>query len=284
MSIHMSIPVSIYMSVPMSIHMSIPVSIYMSVPMSIHMSILMSTHMPIADQGNAYIQTKKIYTRPVDIRAVIRLGELTPECGVVNLFPQTSARHSGYNAGVGWWKKYFGAGIDKSIKKRGSSGDLSRWQTVRINARKNGWVLFYLNGKLRYRLKSRRYQKGKIRLGMGCRKFEMKRLTVRGGRPKSSKCASKVWWQCLSAKHEGMPRQRRSTSICATPCHALPHQVGPRRTAPQHTTSECNSTPNQVHAVPCVPRRATSCHGRNDTSWLAAMLRAVPLHAMPCQA
>merc|ERR1711998_523408 len=29
------------------------------------------------------------------------------ECGVVALFPQNTNRHSGYNAGVGWWAHYF---------------------------------------------------------------------------------------------------------------------------------------------------------------------------------
>jgi hypothetical protein len=103
------------------------------------------------------------------------------ECGVVSLFPQRNARHSGYNAGTGWWGRYFGAGRDGSIGKRGGipANNANRWNTVRINARADGWVDFYLNGSRRYRIRDNRYKSGVVRVGYGCRRFRFRNLRVK---------------------------------------------------------------------------------------------------------
>merc|ERR1712216_507470 len=93
------------------------------------------------------------------------------ECGVVSLFPRSRTRHSGYNAGVGG-----------AIGKRGGSGSTNRWQTVRINARADGYVDFYLNGSRRYRVKDNRYRSGKVRVGFGCRNYRFRNLRVTQGR------------------------------------------------------------------------------------------------------
>lgn len=106
-------------------------------------------------QGNYFADTKQRFTRPTDMSIQLHQWGGSSECGVVSLFPQRNARHSGYNAGTGWWGRYFGAGRDGSIGRRGGipANNANRWNTVRINARADGWVDFYLNGARRYRIR-----------------------------------------------------------------------------------------------------------------------------------
>ena len=54
-------------------------------------------------QPGASVQTKEVFHRPVDIEVDMYQTQGSSECGVVQLFPQTGQRHTGYNAGVGWW-------------------------------------------------------------------------------------------------------------------------------------------------------------------------------------
>ena len=83
-------------------------------------------------RGKYFVDTKQVFTRPADLSIQIRQNGGSSECGVVSLFPQSNTRHSGYNAGVGWWRKYFGAGIDGSIAKRGNNnGRTDQWHTVK---------------------------------------------------------------------------------------------------------------------------------------------------------
>jgi hypothetical protein len=132
-----------------------------------------------ANQGNYYMETRRTFKRPVDMSVKVRQTAGGSECGVIALFPQTATRHSGYNAGIGWWAKYFGAGVDGSISKRGNNnGQTSSWHTVRINAAADGKVYFYLDGQLRYTVANNKYQSGVIRLGNNCRNFEYKDLAV----------------------------------------------------------------------------------------------------------
>ena len=132
--------------------------------------------------GRSVATTKQVFTRPVDISVMLRQTSGGAECGVVRLFPQTGARHSGYNAGIGWWAHHFGAGKDGSISKYGgNNGATSSWHTVRINAASDGYVYFYLDGSLRHKIKDNSYQKGTISLGHNCRNYEYKNLIVRQG-------------------------------------------------------------------------------------------------------
>ena len=58
---------------------------------------------------------------------------------IATLFPQTTDRHSGYSAGIGWWADYFGAGVDGSISTYGdNNGATSDWHTIRIVADERG--------------------------------------------------------------------------------------------------------------------------------------------------
>lgn len=134
------------------------------------------------NSGSAYVQTRKSYNRPVDVEAQIRQTHGGYECGVLALFPQNGHRHSGYNAGVGWWRHYFGAGVDGHIGRHGHSGNIRHhWRRVRINARSDGYVDFYMDGHLRYRVKDNKYHHGPVRFGKSCRQFQIRKLTVRGG-------------------------------------------------------------------------------------------------------
>jgi hypothetical protein len=135
------------------------------------------------NQGNYFADTKQTFTRPADMSIQLHQWGGSSECGVVSLFPQRRARHSGYNAGVGWWGRYFGAGKDGSIGRRGRipGNNANRWNTVRINARADGWVDFYLNGSRRYRIKDNRYKSGVVRVGYGCRRFRFRNLRVTQG-------------------------------------------------------------------------------------------------------
>ncbi len=133
------------------------------------------------NQGNYFADTKQTFTRPADMSIQLHQWGGGSECGVVSLFPQRRARHSGYNAGVGWWGRYFGAGVDGRIGRRGTINghNANRWNTVRINARADGWVDFYLNGRRNYRVKDNRYRSGVVRIGFGCRRFRFRNLRVR---------------------------------------------------------------------------------------------------------
>ena len=141
------------------------------------------------NQGKYYTDTKQIYSRPADLTVQTRQRGGSDECGVVSLFPRSRTRHSGYNAGVGWWGRYFGAGVNGAIGKRGGSGNTNRWQTVRINARADGYVDFYLNGSRRYRVRDNRYRSGVVRLGYGCRNYEFRNLRIKQ-KAKPLKCSS----------------------------------------------------------------------------------------------
>jgi hypothetical protein len=134
-------------------------------------------------QGNFYVDTQMKFERPVDVSVKIKQTDGNDECGVIAVFPQKNTRHSGYNAGIGWWHKYFGAGVDGSIKRYGASGTTKTWHTVRIWASDDGKVYFYLDGKLQQTITDNKYQSGVIRLGSSCRNYQYKDLVVKGGVP-----------------------------------------------------------------------------------------------------
>ena len=122
--------------------------------------------------GNYYVETKKTFSRPADVTVKVRQMDGSQECGVVSVFPQAKARHSGYNAGVGWWGAYFGAGVDGSISKYGkTNGATSKWHTLRINVAADGKVYYYLDSQLRWSVSDNKYQTGVIRLGYNCRRW-----------------------------------------------------------------------------------------------------------------
>merc|ERR550514_110523 len=131
------------------------------------------------NSGGYYVDTKETFHRPVDMSVELYQIDSSNECGVVALFPQNTNRHSGYNAGVGWWAHYFGAGVDGSITNYGTDGGAtSGWQTVRINAAADGNVYYYLGGSLKYTVSDNNYQSGIIRLGNNCRNFQYRNLVV----------------------------------------------------------------------------------------------------------
>merc|ERR1719270_1793312 len=101
-------------------------------------------------------------------------------CGVVAMFPEDTSRHTGYNAGLGWWDKYFGYGFP-APHKNAQTHDTKEWHTVRINAAADGEVYFYLDGELQRQVTQNTYQSGVIRLGINCKTYEYKNLVVKEG-------------------------------------------------------------------------------------------------------
>ena len=138
--------------------------------------------------GNHYVDTKQTFTRPADVTVKIRQNGGDSECGVISVFPQTTAQHSGYTAGIGWWGNetdspgHFGVGVDGSIARYGANnGKTSTWHTVRINVAKDGKVYYYLDGELRHTVADNKYWSGIIRLGNSCCDYQYKILDVKQG-------------------------------------------------------------------------------------------------------
>jgi len=100
------------------------------------------------------------------------------ECGAIAVFPNSSARHSGYNAGLGWWGSNFGTGSPDAAKRGNTNGAISDWHTIRISVLQDGKVNYYLDGSLRHTDNDSKYTSGKIRLGNNCREFAYKNLKI----------------------------------------------------------------------------------------------------------
>jgi hypothetical protein len=137
--------------------------------------------------GNAYAESDIEFQRPIDMTVMMKqdksvsghFNKDVTECGVAQVFPQGLHRHTGYNAGTNWWQNQFGAGADGSIAGRHSmEGKGWEWNKVRINAKADGHVDYYMNGKLMYTQYDNRYQSGKIRFGFGCMGYEFKDITI----------------------------------------------------------------------------------------------------------
>ena len=138
--------------------------------------------------GSHYVDTNQTFTRPADVTVKLRQNGGDSECGVISVFPQTTAQHSGYTAGIGWWGNeagspgHFGAGVDGSIARYGdNNGTTSTWHTVRINVAADGKVYYYLDNELRYTLADNKYNSGIIRLGNSCRDYQYKVVNVKQG-------------------------------------------------------------------------------------------------------
>jgi len=128
---------------------------------------------------SGYVDTKRTFQRPVDMSVdMLQVDTSSDECGVVALFPPSTGRHSGYNAGVGWWGQYFGTGAPGATTSGKMPSTTKEWHTVRINAAADGKVYFYVDGELRRTVDHNQYQSGVIRLGNNCRNFEYKNLVV----------------------------------------------------------------------------------------------------------
>ena len=109
--------------------------------------------------GPHYVETRKRFNRPLDMTVQMRQVSGSPECGVVAMFPTSKARHSGYNAGIGWWSNGFGTGAP-SPQRAIIHVHKKDWQTVRIYAAADGNVYFFLNGGLEKVVKDTKYSSG----------------------------------------------------------------------------------------------------------------------------
>jgi len=133
----------------------------------------------VVNEGASYVETERTYSRPIDVSVEMRQSDgKSPECGVVAVFPSSTARHSGYNAGIGWWGSHFGTGSPGPAKRGDTNSDTSYWHTVRISVLENGLVKYYIDGIHRHTDTSNEFTKGKIRLGNNCRQFTYRNLKV----------------------------------------------------------------------------------------------------------
>ena len=101
----------------------------------------------------------------------------SPECGVVAVFPDSTARHSGYNAGIGWWSDHYGVGHAAATEKSNLIHG-NQWQTVRINVAADGNTYFYLNGELEHTTTDDLGSSGSIRFGNNCRDFDYRSARI----------------------------------------------------------------------------------------------------------
>jgi hypothetical protein len=131
--------------------------------------------------GPNYISTVQQFTRPLDVSIKMRQTSGKPECGVVSIFPDSSTRHSGYNAGLGWWGNGFGTAVGGKPHKTKIIVHKAAWQTVRIYAAADGKVYYYLNGALERTETDSKYTKGGIRLGNNCVGWQYKDIVVKTG-------------------------------------------------------------------------------------------------------
>ena len=105
-------------------------------------------------------------------------------CGVVAVFPTSVVRHSGYNAGLGWFGgDGFGTGAPGATKSATHMHG-NNWNTVRIRVDQYGLVRFYLNGVLKRSEADNTYTSGIIRLGNNCQTYQYKNVLIhRAGLP-----------------------------------------------------------------------------------------------------
>jgi len=238
-----------------------------------------------ANQGSYYVDTKNSFNRPVDISVEMYQSSSSPECGVVALFPQTTTRHSGYNAGVGWWGDKFGAGVDGSITNYGNdAGSTSGWQTVRINAAADGNVYFYLGGVLKYTASNNNYQSGIVRFGNNCRNFQYRNFRVIA----TETPAPTVTPTTLTPTEHPTPTPTPSPTESPTtkppspsPSHTPtePPTPSPTHSPTEHPTEVPSSTVNSCHCIGChghywenahIQESADSCREKCDQNHEAA--------------
>ena len=130
--------------------------------------------------GSYYVDSTRTFTRPVDLTVEMKqISSGGAQCGIVALFPTSTARHSGYNAGVGWGGNVFGTAVAGAISKPANGVYATNWNTVRINAAKDGKVYFFVNGVLKKTETNRKYNSGVIRLGNNCRDYLYRNVRVR---------------------------------------------------------------------------------------------------------
>jgi hypothetical protein len=128
--------------------------------------------------GSNFVDTRACFKRPLDMTIDMRQVSGSPECGVVAMFPSSKTRHSGYNAGLGWWANRFGYGTP-GAKAAVIHVHRNNWKTVRIYAAGDGNVYFFLNGALERVVKDTQLWGGAIRVGNNCRDYQYRNLIVK---------------------------------------------------------------------------------------------------------
>jgi len=134
-------------------------------------------HVLTMGSGSGYVESLDTYSRPIAVSVEMRQVSDTgsPECGVIALFPTDTGRHSGYNAGIGWWASWFGTGLP-GAEQTTEYVHGEDWATVIIDAAADGNVYFYLNGELQRTVADTQFNSGVVRLGNNCRDFEYRNV------------------------------------------------------------------------------------------------------------
>jgi predicted nucleic acid-binding Zn-ribbon protein len=127
--------------------------------------------------GSCNIITKGEFTRPLEISWTSKLlpGQ-GDECVVMDVFPQTNGRHSGYSMGYGWWANHLGYGLN-SASAAGGDGDISVNHVYKM-VLTDTQVQMWQDDNMYHSMDSTTYMSGKIRIGQSCRNFEVSDVTV----------------------------------------------------------------------------------------------------------
>merc|ERR1711998_324039 len=126
-------------------------------------------------QGNYQSRTKLAYSAPITVTLEMKqVGGGSDECGDFQVFGRVNERHSGYNAGMGWWTHYTGFGYNSAdghnqwALKDGSS---QRWRQFTISVHTNGVATFWLDGQ-KYATKQGSASSGHLSIGVNCRNYQ----------------------------------------------------------------------------------------------------------------
>jgi hypothetical protein len=127
--------------------------------------------------GSCNIITKGEFTRPLEISWTSKLlpGQ-GDECVVMDVFPQTNGRHSGYSMGYGWWAHNLGYGLN-SASAGGADGDISVNHVYKM-VLTDTQVEMWQDDNMYHSMDSTTYMSGKIRIGQSCRNFDVSDVTV----------------------------------------------------------------------------------------------------------
>jgi len=129
--------------------------------------------------GSCNIITTAEYTRPLEVSWTSRFltGSGDDECVVMDVFPQTDHRHSGYSMGYGWWAHNWGYGLD-SAHSGGDDGDIHVNHVYKMVLTENSVEMWADGTNYHTYTDETTYMKGKIRIGQSCRNFEVSDVTV----------------------------------------------------------------------------------------------------------
>jgi len=132
---------------------------------------------------NGAMTTKTSFTRPIEVSWTAKMVDTRgDQCIVMDVFPQTADRHSGYSIGAGWWGHFLGYSVDTDhlddARAEGRhDGELSVYHTYKLVLTSDE-VIWYADDVEFHREADTQYMEGTIRVGRACRGWETSDVTV----------------------------------------------------------------------------------------------------------